>query len=186
MPRFDQVELQTERLLLRPLRPADAPDLFAIFSDTEIMRYWSWPAWTDPASALEMIDHDLEGLPAGRHLRLGLERRGTPGLIGQCSLFSFMAQCRRAEIGYSLARAHWGRGYMHEALTALLDYGFGELDLNRVEADVDPRNAASIRSLERLGFRCEGLLRERWIVGGAVADTAFYGLLRHEWAPRGA
>jgi ribosomal-protein-alanine N-acetyltransferase len=84
-------------------------------------------------------------------------------------------------VGYSLASAEWGNGYMQEALTALLDYGFSELDLNRVEADVDPRNAASGRSLERLGFRREGLLRERWIVGGEVSDTALYGLLRKDW-----
>jgi len=70
---------------------------------------------------------------------------------------------------------------MHEALQALLDFGFGELDLNRIEADIDPRNSASARTLERLGFTKEGYLRERWIVGEEVSDTALYGLLRREW-----
>ena len=70
---------------------------------------------------------------------------------------------------------------MHEALRALLDFGFGELDLNRIEADIDPRNGASARTLERLGFTKEGYLRERWIVGDEVSDTALYGLLRREW-----
>ena len=71
--------------------------------------------------------------------------------------------------------------YMNEALLRLLEFGFTELDLNRVEGDVDPRNVASAKSLERLGFKREGLLRERWIVGGEVSDTALYGLLRSEW-----
>jgi ribosomal-protein-alanine N-acetyltransferase len=76
------------------------------------------------------------------------------------------------------------KGYAIEALTALLAHGFAALDLNRVEADIDPRNGASARVLERLGFRHEGLLRERWIVGGQICDTAFYGLLRRDWDVR--
>jgi len=73
---------------------------------------------------------------------------------------------------------------MHEALQALLEFGFGELDLNRIDADIDPRNSASARTLERLGFTKEGYLRERWIVGDEVSDTAIYGLLRREWRVR--
>jgi RimJ/RimL family protein N-acetyltransferase len=70
---------------------------------------------------------------------------------------------------------------MHEALSALLDYGFTELNLNRVEADTDPRNERSARLLERLGFSKEGLFRERFIVDGEVSDSAMYGLLRRDW-----
>jgi len=73
---------------------------------------------------------------------------------------------------------------MHEALQELLEFGVGELDLNRIEADIDPRNSASARTLERLGFTKEGYLRERWIVGDEVSDTAIYGLLRREWRVR--
>jgi RimJ/RimL family protein N-acetyltransferase len=87
-------------------------------------------------------------------------------------------------MGYALASAAWGCGYMAEALTALLDHGFGQMQLNRVEADVDPRNLASARSLERLGFVKEGLLRERWIVDGEVCDSALYGLLLADWRSR--
>jgi RimJ/RimL family protein N-acetyltransferase len=70
---------------------------------------------------------------------------------------------------------------MNEALLSLLEFGFSQLALNRVEADIDPRNLASARSLERLGFKKEGHLRERWIVDGEVSDTALYGLLLREW-----
>ncbi|MDO9353805.1 MAG: GNAT family protein, partial [Solirubrobacteraceae bacterium] len=91
------------------------------------------------------------------------------------------APCRRAELGYALARQAWGGGYMHEALQALVAHAFEALQLHRLEADIDPRNAASARSLERLGFVREGLLRERWIVDGEVSDSALYGLLAPEW-----
>ena len=70
---------------------------------------------------------------------------------------------------------------MHEALAAFLAYALPTFDLHRVEADIDPRNATSARTLERQGFQREGLLRERWIVGGEVCDTAFYGLLAREF-----
>jgi len=70
---------------------------------------------------------------------------------------------------------------MREALQALLTYAFEVLDLRRIEADVDPRNTASIQILERLGFQREGFLRERWEVNGEIQDALFYGLIRREW-----
>ena len=70
---------------------------------------------------------------------------------------------------------------MGEALTALFGFAFGPMALRRLEADVDPRNENSLRILGRLGFRREGLLRERWNVGGEIQDTAFLGLLAREW-----
>lgn len=181
-----ELRLHTPRLLLRPLLPADAPALFDIFGDPVVMRHWSTPPWTRVEQGLAMVARDQAGLAAGEHLRLGLERLDRPGVIGQCTLFDIDAGCRRAEVGYALARSAWGQGLMHEALTALLDHGFGPLGLNRVEADIDPRNLASARSLLRLGFQAEGLLRERWIVAGEVSDSALYGLLQREWLARRA
>jgi RimJ/RimL family protein N-acetyltransferase len=70
---------------------------------------------------------------------------------------------------------------MNEALTALVDFAFGTLAMRRLEADVDPRNAGSLHALERLGFRREGLLRERWKVNGELQDSVVLGLLSHEW-----
>lgn len=181
MHAFDQVVLSTPRLQLRPLQPGDAEALFAIHSDARVVRYWSSRPWTSLDQADAMIASDLKELPAGDHLRLGLELRGSNQIIGTCSLFHLAPQCRRAEIGYAMAHAHWGNGLMHEALSALLHWGFTTLDLNRVEADVDPRNAPSVRSLQRLGFLKEGRLRERWIVEGEVSDSDLYGLLRRDW-----
>lgn len=181
MPAFDQLTLRTARLLLRPLRDADAAALLAIFSDPRVMRYWSTPPWQSIEQATAMIDRDAKAMAAGEHLRLGLERVEDGVLIGTCTLFDISAQCRRAEVGYGMAAHAWGQAYMDEALRALLNHGFGELGLNRVEADIDPRNEASARSLERLGFIKEGHLRERWIVGDEVSDTALYGLLQRDW-----
>ncbi|MCC7019056.1 MAG: GNAT family N-acetyltransferase [Ardenticatenales bacterium] len=178
---FDTVTLTTERLSLRPLVPSDAEALFAVFSDPQVMRYWSTAPWSSVDAAHELIAKDTAAHAAGEYIRLGIALQGTEVIFGTCTLFDFVAQSRRAELGYAMASAMWGHGYMQEALRALVAFGFDELDLNRIEADIDPRNAASARSLARLGFVKEGHLRERWIVEGEVSDSDMYGLLRSDW-----
>lgn len=181
MSALPPLALRTARLALRPLEPEDAEALHAIHSDPEVMRYWSSPPWTTLEQARASIAADAPGLASGSHARAGIVLREGGNLIGTCTLHGVQAASRRAELGYALARDHWGRGYMDEALRALVAHAFGPLGLHRLEADIDPRNAASARSLERLGFRREGHLRERWIVNGEISDSWLYGLLRHEW-----
>lgn len=172
--------IELERVRLRAIGEADVDALFAINSDAQVARYLSHPPMSERAQAADLVARIRAGYADGASLQLAIERKEDGALLGTCILFHFHAASRRAEIGYTLGREHWGRGYMHEALTGLIDYAFGALGLNRLEADIDPRNAASARSLERLGFTREGLLRERWIVNGETSDTAFFGLLRRE------
>ena len=181
---FAGTQLLTERLRLRPMCGADAQALFAIFSDPRVSRYLSRPPWATIDLAHERIARDSAAMLAGTYACFGIERVRDRQLIGECSLFHLSAQCRRAELGYALAFDATGQGCMHEALVALLGFGFSQLALNRVEADIDPRNLASARSLERLGFQKEGHLRERWIVDGEVSDTGLYGLLASDWSHR--
>ena len=124
------------------------------------------------------------GLREQRWYQWGIARRDDDALIGTTTLFNLNPAHRRSEIGYILHPEHWGQGLAHEALSALLEYAFGELDLHRLEADTDPGNQGSNRLLERLGFQREGEMRERWLVDGQWADSLFWGLLRHQsrWA----
>lgn len=173
--------LATARLTLRPLTHADVPAIFGLFSDPHVTRYWSRPPMQAPIEARHLVSHVRRGYRTGAAVQLGLELAGTRTVIGTCTLFAFHATSRRAELGYALAHAHWGQGYMHEALARLVAYAFDEIGLHRLEADIDPANAASARTLLRLGFVREGHLRERWIVGDTISDSEIYGLLRHEW-----
>jgi len=180
MQAFANLPIRTARLELRPLRDADVAVLFEIHSDPKVMRYWDAPIWKNDERGRAMVARDL-ALTTRDHLRLGIELAAGGKLLGTCALWRIDAQCRRAEIGYVLGSESWGHGYMREALSALLDYAFTELNLNRVEADTDSRNERSARVLERLKFSQEGLFRERCIVDGEVSDAAMYGLLRREW-----
>ncbi|MGE5176843.1 MAG: GNAT family N-acetyltransferase [Hyphomicrobiales bacterium] len=173
--------LRTPRLTLRPFRDEDAGALFRIFSDPKVTRYWNRVAWTDPAEARAMIERYRPVDGDRTFLPWAVAGAEDDVVIGTATLFQIDATHRRAEIGYALASAYWGRGLMHEALIVVVGYAFDTLRLHRLEADIDPRNAASLRSVERLGFLREGTLRERWQVGGEISDTAFFGLLAPEW-----
>jgi ribosomal-protein-alanine N-acetyltransferase len=173
--------IEASRVILRWIAEEDVEALYSIFSDPEVMRYWSTTPLADRTAATALLKEIHEGFQRRTLMKWGVARRSDDLVIGTVTLINLDLTHRRAEVGYALGHAHWGNGYIHEALNALLGYAFGVLDLHRIEADVDPRNAASIRTLERLGFQREGYLRERWQVGGEIQDALFYGLLRPDW-----
>ena len=173
--------LEADRVTLRPLRGNDVSALFGFFSDREVTRYWSRPPMTHVGQARTLLRHIRAGYRSGQGMQLGIERKDNGVLLGTCTLFAFHPQSRRAEVGYALGHPYWRHGYMHEALQRLVRYAFEDLDLVRLEADIDPRNEGSERTLLRLGFVKEGYMRERWIVADVVSDSAVFGLLRREW-----
>lgn len=172
--------ITTPRLRLRWLTADDVPALFAIFSDPEVTAYWSSPPLEDEKAAARLLAEIHQFFAAKTLFQWGIARREDGAVIGTCTLSSLNAEHKRAELGYAIARAHWGNGYGSEAADAVIRYAFDTLDLHRLEADVDPRNHASIRCLERLGFRKEGYARERYHLYGTVHDAVLYGLLRRE------
>ena len=174
-------KLAAPRVALRWLTEADTDALFGIFSNPTVMRYWSTLPMSDIAQAKKLVADIREGFRSRRLFQWGIVRLEDDRLIGTCTLFAINESQGRAEVGYALGHEHWGHGYMKEALTALLDFAFGKLGMRRLEADIDPRNAGSLHAVERLGFRREGVLRERWKVNGELQDSVVLGLLRHEW-----
>lgn len=176
--------LTTERLVLRETAERDVEAVFAMESDPIAMRYWSKPPMQDISEAVASVQRAMGFFPARDSLRWSIARSTDDRMLGHASLFNFNEQSGRADLGYGLARAHWGQGFMHEALVAVVDYAFGPLGARRLEADCDPDNLGSIRALERLGFVREGTMRERWVVGGQISDSAVWGLLAREWRER--
>lgn len=170
--------LRTQRLCLRPVAASDADTLHALHSSPRILRYWDSPPWTDRDQADRFVARCVEIEREGSGVRCAIERADDGGFIGWCGLVQWNRTYRSAKLGYLLADTAWGRGYATEAVGALLGWAFGASDLNRVQAEVDTRNGASARVLEKLGFRLEGTLRQDCIVDGEISDSWVFGLLR--------
>jgi ribosomal-protein-alanine N-acetyltransferase len=175
--------LRTARLRLRAFTDADADALFALHSNAHVLRYWDAPPWSERAQAERFIATCKVMAEEGIGARLALDRIADNTFIGWCSLTRWNANYRSASMGYCLDDSAWGHGYATEAGGALLQWAFDTLDLNRVQAETDTRNAASAHVLEKLGFVREGTLREDCIVNGEASDSWIYGLLRRQWRP---
>lgn len=175
--------LETDRVRLRPYRADDRDGLFGLFGDPRVARYWSFPAWTEVAQADEFLAPLLATETADPPTALCwvIADRASDQFAGNTTLFSLRPDQQRAEMGYALLSRHWGLGIAREAVSRAIAYAFDDLALRRIEADIDPRNAASIALVERLGFQREGYLRERWLVAGEVCDSAIFGLLQREF-----
>jgi RimJ/RimL family protein N-acetyltransferase len=175
--------LQTDRLRLRPIVDSDADALFSLHTDPYVLRYWDAPPWSERERADQFIASCRNMTEDGTGTRVAIDRLADGTFIGWCSLTRWNPDYRSASMGYCLDASAWGHGYATEAARALLRWAFDTLDLNRVQAETDTRNAACARVLEKLGFVREGTLREDCVVNGEVSDSWVYGLIRREWQP---
>ncbi|MBP6627590.1 MAG: GNAT family N-acetyltransferase, partial [Arenimonas sp.] len=174
--------LAAPRLQLRWIEAPDLEDLYGVFSDPEVMRFSSLGTWPHRDEASIYLEAIQRGFEQGTLFQWGIALRGDDRIIGTVTLHGVDHGQGRAELGFALARDHWGRRYAREALTVLMDHAFGPLGLRRIEADVDPRNLPSLRTLDALGFRREGYLRQRWLIAGEMQDSVLMGLLASDWS----
>ena len=182
---FLSTKIESPRLLLRPFRDADLPIFHAYRSDPEVARYQGWqPPTEDQARAfIQEVKALQPGVP-GEWFQFAIELKETGLLIGDCALKLDPEEPRQAEIGYTLAREHQGKGYASEAVSTLLDYTFGPLGLHRVYALVICENQRSVSLLERLGMRREAHHIQHYWHKGAWVDEYQYAILESEWPNR--
>jgi RimJ/RimL family protein N-acetyltransferase len=172
--------METARLRIRPMTVDDAEGMHLVYADEEAMRWWSHP----PHSSLDETRAKLAKNAAATDWRAwAITLKGDDTAIGQLAAHE-KRQGKVIEIGYSLARTHWGKGYAREAVSRLLDLLFREEGNRRVFADTDPDNTGSNNLLQSLGFVREGVLRGEWETHLGVRDSFIWGLLAEEWAAR--
>lgn len=174
--------IETDRVCVRPILESDLPSLLAVNGDEEVVRFLGHAPWRTIADAEAWFDRISKLQASGSALEFVIVGKETGNVIGRSGLFDFEEVNAHAHLGYVLGRAHWGKGFMREALTALISCAFGEMDLRRLEANVEAHNTASANLLRRLGFTREGVLRERWTTKDGTTDAEVYGLLNHEWS----
>ena len=167
-------------LHLRPLRPGDEKALLQYLSDPLVLEHTSIPAPT-LESLTDSVARDIAAYKERTSFRLALADSDDRA-VGICGFNSWSPVHKHAELAYELARQYWGHGHMRKAVLAVLQWGFTELALNRVQAFVMTTNARSIRLLEHCGFVREGTLRQFRIARGVPKDFHVYGLLASDFA----
>jgi ribosomal-protein-alanine N-acetyltransferase len=129
--------LETDRFVLREITQDDAGSLFEIFSNPDVIEYWSHPPYESIDQARDLIERIRAGLASGEGVEWGITPRDDERrLLGKCGFHRWHKRHYRAEIGYSLGRSSWGQGIMKEALPRILSFGFQAMRLHSVEAQV--------------------------------------------------
>jgi RimJ/RimL family protein N-acetyltransferase len=177
---------ESPRLVARRFGPDDLDVFVAMRADPEVARFQSWENFTreEGRSFLEWIASRNPGEPGWFQFALECKQDGR--FIGDCGLKTVETDNRLAQIGYTISRQHWGRGYAVEAVRALTAYAFRTIPLHRIMASVDPLNLASVRVLEKSGFTKEAHFRQSEWFKGAWADDAIYAMLASEVEASGA
>ena len=177
-------ELTTPRLLLRKFKRADAHDVFAYASDPQVTLYTPWEHHRDLKTTRQFLSTVLNAYRQGQPAPWGIVLRRTGKLIGAIGLKNWALQHSRAEVGYVLSREYWGKGYVTEALNAVLAFGFSEMELHRIEAKAVPENRGSTRVMEKAGMKFEGQLRDYELVKGAYQSLNLYSILKSDFHER--
>jgi ribosomal-protein-alanine N-acetyltransferase len=172
------MNLQTQRLHLRPVRPNDAGELFVGRGDPEVMRYWDWPAQACVDEVRSIIQNHTAEIDGGRTHWWAVATTPRGPAIGEVDLSDIDLHHKRAEVGFLFRHAAWGQGYAREAMERVIRFGFDELGLERLSARFHAGNEASRRLLENLGFHHEGTLRGHVIRDGERRDCHLYGRAR--------
>lgn len=174
-------ELETERLFLRQMTFDDIDFVYNQFSDPMITQYlMDEPPLTNRDEARDIIQFYSDP-ETKTHNRWVLVRKIDNQSIGTCGFHKWDKRYFRAEIGYDMVPQFWGQGYMKEALEVVLENGFQQMELNRIDALVAIENKRSLSLLKRLGFQQEGLLRDYFYLDGKFYDHFLLSLLKREW-----
>jgi len=176
--------IETERLILRNLIREDAPFILEQFSSPAVSQYlMDAPPINKIEEAVAIIAFYENPEEKGRNRWLILRKEDNM-LLGTCGFHRWEKDYFRAEIGYDLTEPYWGKGYMSEALQAMLKNGFENMGLNRIDALVAVENRLSVNLLERFNFKREGILRDYFCLDGKFYDHFIFSLLKREWEER--
>ena len=170
-------ELMSERLLLRRITMHDAADFLKIRSDINAMKYIDRPIATELEDMYKLILKINDGIDQNDAIGWGITLKNENRLIGTIGYHIIEKEHYRAEIGYMLLPSAWKKGYMSEAIQAVIDFGFSKMNLHSIEAKINPDNQASAMLLKKFHFIREAYFKENYFFNGKFLDTAIYSLL---------
>jgi len=178
---MNEILLETQRLLLRPFREADIPEIVQLLNDPAIAKTTlNIPYPYNEEKAREWLDFQQQGWESGQEHTFAITRQEDGRLLGAISIRA-NARHKKAEIGYWIGSPYWGQGYATEAARAIIRYGFETLDLNRIYALHFSENPASGRVMQKAGMQFEGVLRQDVLKDDQFRDHVVYAILREDW-----
>jgi len=177
--------LSTPRLTLRRFEAGDQAAFMEIRNHPDVARYQTWTHYSEEQARQFIVGMQREpcGVP-GSGFQYAVELTAAGILIGDCYLKIEYEDPRLGEIGFTFAPDYQGQGFATEAVTAIMDYAFGDLEVHRIIGSADARNARSLALMERLGMRKEAhFVKSMWF-NGEWADDVIYAILEEEWQQR--
>ena len=177
------MQIETERLILRYLTRNDVDDVLIYQRDPKSVAYIPWSPRTreEVLASLEKAETFLGLASETSTLFLAITLKATGRVIGQLNTSIVSAKNLTANIGYVLNPSFTGNGYVNESVSAFIDHIFSEHSIQRIIADIDVRNSASVKVVERLGFRLEGTFVDSDFCKGEWCTMHLYALLKSEW-----
>lgn len=172
--------LTTERLNLIEIGHQHLYDIFKLFGNEQVTRFYNLTTFTDESEAQKIIERFHKRYLENAGIRWGIALKNQPNIIGTIG-FNNYSQRHRANLGYDLHPDYWNKGFMKEALTPVLRFGFINLEVNRIEAEVMQGNIASEKLLAATGFLKEGVLKQWMHWNDNYYDMVMYALLRSEF-----
>ena len=173
--------LETERLILRGMRVSDAEDMFNYARRPSVTQYLTWDPHRSAEETREYLTYVGQRYRTGDFYDWALVCKEDSRMIGTCGFTSFNCPADSAEIGYVLNPDYQGKGLATEAVRRVLDFGFGELNLHRIEAHFIEGNTSSLHLMERVGMTFEGYARESMRIKGQYRTIGTCAILRHEY-----
>lgn len=174
--------LESERLLLRPITIEDAEDIYEYATDKDVAEFVIWDVHKNKQETLDFINVALNQFSQKQSITWGLELKSEKKIIGTIAFVNVYLNHECAEVGYALSKKYWNRGFVTEAIKAVIKYGFDELSLNRIEAHCEEANIGSWKVMEKAGMKYEGVLREKVFMKGRFRSMKMYSILKKELA----
>lgn len=172
--------LSTDRLDLVEIKQIHLGDLFKLFGDENVTRFYNLLPLKSEQEAQKSIDWFQTRFKDKLGIRWGIAIKGQKNIIGTIGFNNFTKQ-HRANIGYDLQPEYWNKGYITEALKTVINFGFRQLEINRIEAEVMQGNIISEKVLEKLNFKSEGVLREWMFWNERHYDMTMFSLLKTDY-----
>lgn len=177
-------ELTTPRLTLRRMMVLDTEDMYEYAGRPDVTKYLTWLPHPDREYTREYLQYLGNRYAAGMFYDWAVVYEPDCKMVGSCGFTAFNCSSDSAEVGYVLNPSYWGKGIATEALSRVLEFGFEELGLHRIEAKFIEENERSRRVMEKVGMTFEGVMREGMLIKGVYRNIGICSILASEWKSR--